>query len=41
MNEQFIEFPDFFEDFSNLEVEHEIDQEFENAEEVIYQITEA
>ena len=28
MDEEFIEFPDFFEDFFNLEVEHEIDQEF-------------
>ena len=35
MDDEFIEFQDFVEDFFNLELELEIDEEFENAEEVI------
>ena len=35
MDNDFIEFQDFVEDFFNLELEFEIDEEFENAEEII------
>ena len=35
MNDEFIEFHDFVDDFFNIEPEYEIDEEFENAEEVI------
>ena len=35
MDDEFIEFQDFVEDFFNLELELEIDEEFENSEEVI------
>ena len=35
MDDKFIVFQNFVEDFFNLEFELEIDEEFENAEEVI------
>ena len=35
MDDEFIDFQDFVEDFFNLALEVEIDEEFENAEEVI------
>ena len=35
MDDEFIEFQDYVEDFFNIEPQYEIDEEFENAEEII------